>query len=60
MTTPLIVKGGYTWNEPAYPESLPKIEGVELDVNLKHNYRSPYLNNEVGSDVMTVRYGDRT
>ncbi|MEM1294661.1 MAG: HEAT repeat domain-containing protein [Verrucomicrobiota bacterium] len=45
--------------DEAYPQSLPQIDGVELDLNLTHNYQSPYLNNEVGSDVVTVSYGDR-
>ena len=42
-----------------YPKSLPKIDGKELDLNLKHNYRSPYMNNTVGGDVVTVSYGSR-
>lgn len=46
--------------EEAYPKSLPRIDGEELDLNLEHNYRSPYLNNTVGSDVVTVSYGERT
>ena len=41
-----------------YPKSLPKIDGKSLDLNLEHNYQSPYLNNKVGSDVVTVTYGD--
>jgi len=46
-------------HEEAYPKSLPKVDGVELDLNLKYNYRSPYMNNTVGSDIVTVSYGDR-
>ena len=42
-----------------YPKSLPKIDGKELDLNLKYNYRSPFMENKVGSDVVTVRYGSR-
>jgi len=42
-----------------YPKTLPKIDGKELDLNLKHNYRSPYMNNTVGSDIVTVTYGKR-
>jgi hypothetical protein len=45
--------------EGPYPKSLPRIDGVELDLNLTHNYRSPYMNNTVGSGVVTVRYGSR-
>jgi hypothetical protein len=45
-------------DENPYPKCLPKIDGEELDLNLKYNYRSPYLNNTVGSDVVTVSYGD--
>ena len=42
-----------------YPQSLPKIDGEELNLNLLHNYRSPYMNGVVGSDVVTVSYGNR-
>ena len=42
-----------------HPKSLPRIRGKELDLNLKHNYRSPYMTNDVGSDLLTVRYGSR-
>ncbi|MEM9478744.1 MAG: hypothetical protein AAGA58_03685 [Verrucomicrobiota bacterium] len=45
--------------DEAYPKSLPRIDGQELDLNLTRNYSSPYLNNKVGSDVVTVTYGDR-
>jgi hypothetical protein len=45
--------------EGPYPQAPPKIDGKELDLNLKHNYQSPYLNNTVGSDIVTVRYGKR-
>ena len=38
---------------------MPKIDGKELDLNLKHSYQSPYLNGTVGSDVVTVTYGNR-
>ena len=51
-------KDSEDFNE-AYSKSLPKIDGVELDLNLTHNYQSPYMNNAVGSDVVTVSYGDR-
>jgi len=43
----------------AYPKTLPKIDGRELDVNLTHNYKSPFMQNAVGSDIVTVRYGSR-
>ena len=46
-------------DKSAYPKTLPLIDGQELDLKLKHNYRSPYTNNTVGSDVVTVSYGDR-
>ena len=46
-------------DENPYPKTLPKIDGKELDLNLKHNYKSPFMENEVGSDVVTVRYGAR-
>ena len=42
-----------------YPKTLPEIDGKELDLNLKHNYSSPYMNNRVGSNVVTVTYGNR-
>ena len=42
-----------------YPKSLPKIDGKELDLNLTHNYKSPFMQNKVGSDIVTVRYGSR-
>lgn len=41
------------------PYILPKIDGKTLNLDLKHNYRSPYLQGTVGSDVVTVRYGGR-
>ncbi len=53
-----LCKDSDDFNE-AYPKSLPRIDGKELDLNLKHNYRSPYMNNTVGSDVVTVSYGNR-
>jgi hypothetical protein len=46
-------------DEDPYPKTLPKIDGKELDLNLKHNYKSPFINNIVGSDVVTITYGDR-
>lgn len=45
--------------DEAYPQSLPRIDGAELDLTLRHNYQSPYLNNAVGNDVVTVSYGGR-
>ena len=42
-----------------YPKTLPKIDGEELDLNLMHNYKSPFMQNKVGSDIVTVRYGSR-
>lgn len=33
--------------------------GYELDLNLEYNYRSPCMESEVGSDIVTVRYGDK-
>jgi len=41
------------------PYRLPTINGKTLDVDLKYNYNSPYMVNEVGSDIVIVRYGDR-
>jgi len=26
--------------------------------NLQYNYQSPYINNTVGNDVVTITYGD--
>lgn len=46
-------------DEDPYPKRLPKIDGKELDLNLKHNYKSPYINNTVGSNVVTITYGNR-
>ena len=46
-------------DDAPYPKSLPKIDGKELDLALTHNYRSPYLSNAVGSEIVTVRYGSR-
>ena len=46
-------------DEDPYPQTLPKIDGKELDLKLKHNYKSPFMENEVGSDIVTVRYGAR-
>jgi len=48
----------YSDDDP-YPESLPKIDGKELDLDLKYNYHSPYMENKVGSDIVTIRYGAR-
>ncbi|MGB2821461.1 MAG: hypothetical protein WBF17_10795 [Phycisphaerae bacterium] len=42
-----------------YPRILPKIDGKELDLNLTHNYKSPFMQDKVGSDIVTVRYGSR-
>ena len=41
------------------PFVLPNIDGKELDLDLEYNYRSPYMEARVGSDVVFVRYGDR-
>ncbi len=38
---------------------LPKIDGKTLDLDLKYNYKSPYMECKTGSDVVTVRYGSR-
>ena len=46
-------------DQDPYPKSLPKIDGKELDLDLDYNYQSPYMVNKVGSDVVTVRYGER-
>ena len=43
-----------------YPQSLPKIDGKELDLNLQYNYKSPFMINKTGSDIVTVKYGERT
>ena len=43
-----------------YPKSLPLIDGKELDLNLQYNYKSPYMINKAGSDIVTVKYGERT
>jgi hypothetical protein len=41
------------------PYVLPKIGGETLDLDLESNYKSPFMENKVGSDVVTVRYGKR-
>lgn len=41
------------------PFVLPIIDGKELNLDLEYNYRSPYMEARVGSDVVFVRYGDR-
>jgi len=46
-------------DDDPYPKTLPKIDGKELDLNLTHNYKSPFMQNEVGSNTVTVRYGSR-
>ncbi len=38
---------------------MPTIDGQILDLDLEYNYKSPYMTNKVGSDIVTVRYGDR-
>jgi hypothetical protein len=40
-------------------DALPKIDGKELDLNLTHNYKSPFMQNKVGGNIVTVRYGSR-
>lgn len=42
------------------PYILPKIDGKTLDLDLKYNYKSPYMECRTGTDVVSVRYGDRT
>ena len=29
------------------------------DLNLTHNYKSPFMQNRVGREIVTVRYGSR-
>lgn len=41
------------------PYILPKIDGKTLDLDLEYNYRSPFMENKVGSDIVVVRYGSR-
>jgi hypothetical protein len=38
---------------------LPTIDGKTLDLDLKYNYKSPYMECKTGSDVVTMRYGAR-
>jgi len=38
---------------------LPRIDGNTIDLNPKYAYRSPYLQNKAGSDIVTVSYGNR-
>ena len=39
---------------------LPKINGKELDLSFdKYIYKSPYMELKTGSEIVTVRYGDR-
>lgn len=38
---------------------LPTIDGKTLDLDLKYNYKSPYMECKTGSDVVTLRYGAR-
>lgn len=45
--------------KPGRGFTLPKINGKTLDLDLEYNYRSPYLESKVGSDIVTVRYGNR-
>ncbi len=45
--------------EPDRGYILPKINGKTLDFDLKYNYRSPYMESKVGSEIVTVRYGQR-
>jgi HEAT repeat protein len=41
------------------PFILPKVDGKTVDLDLKYNYQSPYMQNKVGSDVVNVSYGTR-
>ncbi len=38
---------------------LPKIDGKTLDLDLKYNYKSPYMECKTGSDIVTLKYRDR-
>ena len=46
-------KGYYTGRR------LPQINGKPIDLCEKYTYRSPYMENKAGSDIVTVRYGKR-
>jgi hypothetical protein len=47
-------------SDQPYPTSLPKIDGRTLNLdNIPKNYESPFMQCKTGSDVVTVRYGDR-
>lgn len=46
-------------SDDPYPASLPKIDGKVLELDPETNYRSPYMNSKVGSDIVAVSYGDR-
>ena len=46
-------------NENPYPKQLPKINGRKLNLTPDYTYRSPFLENKVGSDIVTVRFGKR-
>ena len=41
------------------PYILPKINGKTLDLDLEYNYNSPYMQCKTGSDIVTLKYGDR-
>jgi hypothetical protein len=38
----------------------PAIDGKPIDLDLEYSYKSPYMESKVGSETVTVRYGDRT
>lgn len=42
------------------PFILPTIDGKPIDLELADNYRSPYLQSRKGSELITVRYGERS
>jgi len=42
------------------PSSPPKIDGVELNLDLEYNYLSPFMVSKTGSNIVTLKYGDRS
>jgi len=41
------------------PFILPKIDGKEIDLELEFTYRSPYMENKAGADLITIRFQEK-
>jgi len=50
---------GWELDPDKEPFILPRIDGKTIELDLEYNYSSPYMQCKMGSDIVTVRFGEK-